>query len=329
MKTLGDKRINVGLDCLKVLAAFTVVLIHAPNPHQVPSWEFALGLLPSPNAIFSLVAGILMSSMFAGTVNLGVWMKKRMFRLVVPYLIWEAIYVMLNLVFDMICQRAITIGHWNRWAMCVFFGAGSIQLWFVAMLFYAQLFVMVIWCNSQAKLSPKAFKFWTLVIGLLLCFSYSLLTADSIHRKFVFVLGYLLVGIALSWVTNSSWMHHKRVGYFLGLGLLLTIIVNMSLKMSPGLEQVVRFFNSILWVLASCALPINLPGERNIMIFASCTMGIYLVHTLFTRMLLLACDYTEPYLGPDLFPITNALIAFALSMCVVLATKRWRFLWGN
>jgi hypothetical protein len=324
-----DMQKNIGLDCLKIIAAFTVVLIHAPNPHQVPSWDLALSILPSPNALFALMAGMLMSNLFAGPMDFSVWVKKRISRLVVPYLIWEFGYVLSKFFFDFLCQKAIIIGDWSWWASRIFFGTGSIQLYFVIMLFYAQCVVALIWYNCQTKITSRWFKILSLLFGMIACFSFSLLAMGSDARKFVFVFGYLLVGIALSWFPNVSWIRRRWVFCFLVFGLVFSILLPMCLELTIELNQVVQLLNCVMWVGVACAFSGKLPGQENIMILASCTMGIYLVHVFFTRMMLLTSSYIEPFLGRALFPITSALIAFTLSFCVILLTKRWRFLWGN
>ena len=95
-----SKQYYLGLDLLKILAAFTVVLIHSPNPHSVQSQGIALRILPPPNAAFALMAGMLMGHLLKPDFDIGLWLKRRGSRLLVPYLIWTGIYVGTNLLFD-------------------------------------------------------------------------------------------------------------------------------------------------------------------------------------------------------------------------------------
>jgi hypothetical protein len=322
---------SIGLDCLKIIAAFTVVLIHAPNPWQASSQAFALSMLPSANALFALVAGMLMASLFSNTAEPGTWLRKRILRLVIPYLIWEAAYMLVNLLYD--CLRTGTTGmydaNWRWWGSCLFFGSGSIHLWFVAMLFYAQCTVVLAWWVCRGFLRSSAFKLISLLVGVVACSFYRMLVEASAQRMYVFILGYLLIGVALARLPYASWLHYRIIARLLPVGLIFSLVIGAKVQMSAAQMQGVQFVTLLLWVTTACSLPANLPGRERITQWASCSMGIYLVHVFFTRLLLFGAPYTGNVICRPLFPIISALIAFAFSLSLVMATKKWRFLWGN
>ncbi len=320
----------IGLDLLKIVAAFTVVLIHAPNPQAAWSWDLSLRILPPPNAVFALIAGMLMGRLLTADFAIGIWLKRRAVRLVIPYLIWTAIYVGTNLLFDYLRHVPLMdIQDWRWWLCILLVGGGGVQLWFVAMLIYAQFTTAWSWHALRKTLSPARFRILAGAVGLMAAIGYAWLVPDSAARKYFFLLGYLLLGLALMHLPQASWLRRRSWAAAVFTGLLLCIILPLVVPVSVGLAHGLALLNPILWVAAACSLPQNLPGRRWIQPIADCTMGIYLVHVLVTRSLLLASPFTERFLGAGGFPIYNALIAFAASLAIVLATRRVGFLWGN
>lgn len=324
------KQYYLGLDLLKILAAFTVVLIHAPNPHSVQSQGIALRILPPPNAAFALMAGMLMGKLLMPSFNIKPWLKRRAVRLIVPYLIWTGIYVGTNLLFDHLRHvPPMPITDWRWWSRVMLTGAGGVQLWFVAMLIYAQLTVAGTWHSLRRNLAPVGFRVLAGGVGLLAAFGHKFLVPSSVPRLYFFLLGYLLLGLALSQLPQAPWLRRRSGVVAACVVLLLCIVVPLIVQVPAFVAQGLAIINPILWVTAACSLPRHLPGQHWIQPVAGCTMGIYLCHVLVTRSLLLACPFTERFLGPDGFPIYNALIAFAMSLVIVLATHRVKFLWGQ
>ena len=178
-------------------------------------------------------------------------------------------------------------------------------------------------------LAPVGFRVLAVGVGLLAAFGHKFLVPSSVPRLYFFLLGYLLLGLALSQLPQALWLRRRSGVVAACVVLLLCIVVPLIVQVPAFVAQGLAIINPILWVTAACSLPRHLPGQHWIQPVAGCTMGIYLCHVLVTRSLLLASPVTERFLGADGFPIYNALIAFAVSLGIVLATRRVGVFWGQ
>lgn len=123
------------LDCVRVYAMLMVVMIHLPGTHDLLQYICPFDV----NALFAILAGMF----FSCNVDIHLWLVKRWHRLVVPYLIWESVYIVIGIAFDVACRKFVVPDGvtFCRWLLC---GSASVQLWFIAALMYAQLFLFLL-----------------------------------------------------------------------------------------------------------------------------------------------------------------------------------------
>jgi len=205
------------------------------------------------------------------------WFNKRWTRLMVPYLIWEVIYAVVGIAFDVLMHKfeMPSINELYHW---VFWGGASVQLWFVVMLFYVQLALWTV-VNLCRKLSsnPSIFAaFAVLSIGGI--FWNRFVTQPELHRL-VFLCGYCSFGVVL------RVLYDRVVGDRL---------------MSVRCVGVCKY-----------------------------TMGIYLCHFLFTRVVTMIYPYLLGLMAQVLAVVVETTLAFGASVLLVHFThKRFYWLWG-
>lgn len=303
----------IGLDALKLLSAFTVVLIHTSTPSM--AWrEPMLRILPPANAVFAMMAGFfLWRVMESAQEKIRPWFGKRVTRLLVPYLIWETVYVVANILFD--CVRGSGVLENIRavsWPGVVFSGAGSVQLWFVISLFYAQCILMII-----ALLIDKR-ELLVLMVAVTAVGALDLkinMTGDMALTRVLYILGYVSLGVMMSAFVSG-------------------------VRAIPILALVVAsiFFGaakSILWMLAFYALSSVINGGRLrvrkvIASLSSLMMGVYLVHMLICRVMSLALPRIVGSAADAPWMLLISVSAsFVLSMSLVWLGRRFKWLWGE
>lgn len=172
------------LDYLKFVAILVVVMIHLPGTGMLCS-VFPFNV----NATFAILAGMFTFS----SSSFVEWLKKRWHRLVLPYLLWEMIYFIANVVFDIVTNRCHSFG-WHDICMFVFWGGASVQLWFVITLFYAQI---LLWLFASV-MKMCGVRSWIALVLLALggIWLYGSVDEENIRRT-VFMVGYCSLGALL------------------------------------------------------------------------------------------------------------------------------------
>ena len=176
------------LDSLKLLAIILVVVIHLP--------EVGLGrqgVYPIfANAVFATLSGMFI---FKGG-NFKKWLKRRWHRLVLPYLVWELVYVILGMCFDVYMNKfnSPSVNEVYHW---IFWGDGSVHLWFIVTLFYVQLILWLICYAHERWLRWLSHELILIVISLVCisCFTYGIGGLNV--RRMVFMMGFCSLGILL------------------------------------------------------------------------------------------------------------------------------------
>ena len=310
----------IGFDILKILAAFTVVLIHTSVPNM--DWQqMAFACLPPANAVFGIMAGFfLWRIMDDARAKVKEWLGRRIARLLLPYLIWESVYVILNVIFDCLRGNDISIlSDECSWLGIVFAGSGSVQLWFVVFLFYAQcFFVGVALLLSGTRLLVPVLSALTVVMF----YCQSLLNGGTVMYKFLFISGCCVVGLMLGAIVAGD-----RYRILLAVAILclpaffcncrralLWICVFYALSFAPSLTR--RLGNG-----TSCFIAL----------LSSLTMAVYLLHVLVCRAVGIAFGVRlhglyyayEPY-----WLIVSTAVSFSVSIGLVWCFRRFKWLWG-
>ena len=98
---------NSGIEFLRIVAIFTVVMIHSGTTDMLYR-DAILRYMPPANACFAFLAGWFLFKRQETRLQLGDigrLVLKRIKRLIVPYLVWELVYVFVNMGFDFVSRR--------------------------------------------------------------------------------------------------------------------------------------------------------------------------------------------------------------------------------
>lgn len=297
---------NTGFDILRILAIFTVVMIHTASA-DIAYHGWWMKWLPPANACFAFLSGWFM---LPEEKSFGYALRKRVLRLLIPYLVWETIYVLADFAFDLATHKFV-IPNAKAWLEIVFLASGSVQLWFVITLFYVQ--VVFLFLMRVLKIDGWRNVFvWGVIAAALLIWRDGGISSDYV-RRFVFLGGFVALGIVTRFFVDAcsrAWKHDVRlIGCLVGFVLVLT-------SMFAHIPYVVC-------VLAWCATFGCLPFQSVPSIVtraADCVMGVYLCHVLFTRALGLALPYAAKIITNGyVLLLVDAFVAFALSMIAAMS----------
>lgn len=326
MLSVAAMKRNLGIDLFRILAIFTVVLVHSAST-DISYRDGVLRYLPSANACFAFLAGWFLFKPACEDLTLsaiGRLLAKRLKRLVIPYLIWEGVYVLLNIGFDLL-SGGFNPPAGGDWAGIVFFGAGSVQLWFVITLVYVQIVLCGAMAAMVAVSETKLVKgFLAAGLFVLLAAGVLLWRASGIEndylRRFAFLLGYGALGVGLRFAYNNDVRNIMN-----GPIRIVVALIGGALVISGMVFNIPEFMWVLAWCLVFGCLPIHTSLQKCLAYGSGAVMGIYLSHVLFTRVIAMGVPIISRIL-PNGFALVifNAIIGFSASLAFVLLVKRTR-----
>ena len=278
-------RRNFGIDFLRVLAIFTVVIIHSAST-DISYRDGVLRYLPPANACFAFLAGWFLFKPACEDSTpgaIGGLLVKRFKRLVIPYVVWEIIYVLANMGFDLLSGKFKPSALPN-WGELVFGGAGSVQLWFVITLVYAQILLCGVMAAMGAVGGTKFVKGFS-VAGLFVLFAVGALLwrtsgiENDYLRRFAFLLGYGALGVGLRWAV------HEVRGIMNGPICIGVALIGSGLVMLSWFFDIPEFMRVLAWCVTFGCIPIHASLQKCLAHGSEAVMGIYLCHVLFTSVI--------------------------------------------
>ena len=316
---------NLGIDLLRILAIFTVVVIHTASG-DIAYRDGVLHYMPLANACFAFLAGWFLFNPSAKALSLrdvGGLLVKRLKRLVFPYLVWEGIYVLANIGFDLMSGK-FTPPAATDWIGIVFLGSGSVQLWFVITLVYAQIALCGIMSIMLATRGTSFFRglpmagfFVMLAIGAMLWRMNGI--ENDYLRRFAFLFGYGALGVGLRRAV------HEVRGFEKNFIRICMVCVGGGLVATSWFFNIPEVVRVLSWCLIFGCMPIKAVYQEWLAYGSGAVMGVYLCHVLFTRMIAMGLPViTRVISNGYMVVLINALIGFAASLLFVLVVKRTR-----
>jgi Uncharacterized protein conserved in bacteria len=191
---------HIGLDLLRILAAFGVVLIHTSSPLVIGNMKHinetfwaanfydSLGRFSVP--IFVIISGFFI---LRPVVSLRDFYRRRFSRIAWPFLIWSIVYFLWAIFFDKT--------SWSKIGDSLMWGKSYFHLWFLGMLMglYA---IAPFLGDLKQRVSSKTFSYIT-VVALLMGMALNKWT-DYTHSKlwisvlWVPFVGYFMVGSTIA-----------------------------------------------------------------------------------------------------------------------------------
>jgi surface polysaccharide O-acyltransferase-like enzyme len=313
---------NLGLDFLRVVAILTVVLTHT-STSDLSFRDNILCFLPSANACFAFLAGwfLFKSSETGLTIEcVGHVIIRRTQRLVIPYLLWEMIYVLMNIGFDFISNK-LKMPTMREWIDIVFWGSGSVQLWFIITLAYVQIAQILVF----AAIGKLSFKWRAMIFIALSCISLVWFAngIDNVYlRRLAFLLGYSSLGVVFRLVLS------KVKSLYLNTFCLCGMLVGVIIVIVSHFFQIPQVISVLAWCLMFGCMPIHVSCRRMLTLVASTVMGIYLSHVLFTRIIGMATPSISKLITNEyLIVLINATVGFISSFLFVYLLRKTRVRW--
>lgn len=242
------------IELLRIFSAFGIVLFHATG---------------NDIAYSSLIIFVILSMFLAGvekrelTVNL---VKKRLRRLIFPWITWFVVYGAFNLV------RQKNFFPVNNGIVAGILAGPSIHLWYMPFIFWCILFYDVVKNNFSRKIISYASPIFAALILFLTPFWREVsIGLGAPLAQYAHALAAIFIGIYFSYFNGQN----KYFSIFV-----LTLIVISSIVSFPFKDVGVTYFFAILCSL----LLISKFGEKFQKIdfspVSQCMLGVYFVHAM-------------------------------------------------
>lgn len=300
----------VGLDLLRGIAAFGIVGCHLLLMSRTKCGWLLTGLCDMNVAIFAALSGYVMA--FEKWNGWRQYVKKRAIRILPTYLVWSVVFLFFSAAFQFISEGKVNsrYGDIKWWCDVFVWGASATHLWFLSTLFYAQV------------LSSLFFKRWPgrhwIVLSIVLIMA-TVFSNNTYVTYQVRLLGFLMLGFGL-----ASFKQDRLVYYRWPISLAAAILLAVHcaayalhvgylkdwMTVGPVLLAFVAFSGSISGKFAAVGT-----------FLGATSMGVYLIHPLFTKAfgLIVARLFPQPYgAGAVLFDWVMSWLAALLLTVVFL-----------
>jgi len=229
-------------DNLRVIATIAVIGIHVSSDYvpygggTISAYEFWVGnifcsLSRFAVPIFVMLSGALLLSKDYG---IGAFLKKRLFRLVLPFIFWSLAYISKSLIFDY--KGGLRPGFWDlaRNVFVQFRDGSSIHLWYIYMIIGLYLFIPIIgkWVRNATEKEMLYFLGIWLAVMIIDQPIIDKIKPEIDMRYFGGYLGYLVLGHYLKIKTfkNQNWWAVGSLAFGLSATILGTFFVHYYTK---------------------------------------------------------------------------------------------------
>lgn len=231
------------VDNLRVLATFSVVLLHVAasalygyGKHSETDWLIANGfdgIVRFCVPIFVMLTGALV---LTKEYELKDFLKKRLFRIVVPFVFWSVIYLFYHLFLVFRSKATFEIGELFFFVLDKIKHGASFHLWYVYMIIGVYLFIPILgkWIRSATDKELLYFlSIWTITLFLNLP-GLSVIKTDLDLSYFSGYIGYLVLGYFLAERASNLTVSNMKLTLLFLLGVFITIIGTYFLTHQDG-----------------------------------------------------------------------------------------------
>ncbi|MEJ6979287.1 acyltransferase family protein [Pedobacter sp. P351] len=328
-------------DNLRAFATISVILLHvsAPILYQygtIPNRDWWIGNFVDSSVRFCVPVFLMLSGalILPKTYELGVFFRKRISRIFLPFVFWSFIYILYNLISKKHGVNLNTV-ELIQYILIQFRKGASYHLWYIYMIIGIYLFIPIIskWIvNSTKKEISYYIVIWFIVILISLPFLTKIKPEIDL-RYFSGFLGYPILGFLLA-TTRFPEKKIKLLSFFLFLtGISITIIGTYLLTKSNG-----RFYGGFYSFLSPNVIVastgvflflkhFNFKNEwfTNLTKFISkYSYGIYLAHVfvlIHLSKIGISWSFINPLIG---IPLTT-LLCLIISSIITFLINRSRY----
>ena len=313
---------NLGIDLLRGFAAFGIVGCHLSLPDRTEGGWLVTSLCDFNVGLFAAVAGFLMSGV-KGADELLVYVKKRAWRLLPSYVVWSVVFLLMTIVFDLVLDggqvnpRLFTA---QFWISVMFKGGSAAHLWFLICLFYSQVLMALAFGVFN---ETKHGALWMLIGAGLVYVSVNLGNWYGTYP--IRLLAFLVTGHGVVLLVRDRLESLRRHSPFLLFVAVATLVLHVCLRnIVPGFYRDWLVAGPVL--LAFVALDFKSARLKRVAaVLGATSMGVYLVHPLFTRALSVVVAKCMPTLCSALVVLSEWFLAWFLSLAVASILLRIPF----
>lgn len=343
---MGSQQRLAGLDLFRGLAIYAVILVHIDEGVNAlaPSWikitEFAAFNVP-----FFLAAAFYLAIYKLYTSGGSYLLRPRLARLLFPYAIWSAFYLIYKSTKYLATGEIKSIADLFQDPLSlVFLGGASYHLYFLPLLASGTLLVK--FTEFLIKRNISLLGIGAMSLASILLYETILITGNGLRNPpnvaFESLLGivfpegnsnpllrlflvgsfwvfrclpYIMVAMFLAYPVVNKWFF-KYVTKHPIIWVLIFIVFNLlgSLVVSPGVEEVVRGYTALIAAIAISSVLKENPLLKNI---GLCSFGIYLIHIFFTEIF--------QSIAVRLFPnyVNSPSTSFLLAASILVFLASW------
>jgi surface polysaccharide O-acyltransferase-like enzyme len=190
-------------DNLRVIATLGVIGIHvssdyAPTSGSISDYTFWVGNTFDSLSRFAVPVFVMLSGalLLSKEYSIGVFLKKRLFRLILPFVFWSTVYIANSLIIDFESGLRPGFADIARNVFIQFRDGSSIHLWYIYMIIGLYLFIPIIgkWVRNATEKEMLYFLGIWLVVMIIDQPVIDKIKPEIDLRYFSGYLGYLVLG---------------------------------------------------------------------------------------------------------------------------------------
>ncbi len=330
-------------DTLRAIATIGVIGIHVSSDYQpqtgsISEYDFWIGNIYDSISRFSVPVFVMLSGalLLPKEYSIGVFLKKRVVRLLLPFLFWSSIYTFKSL-WDSYDEGAeMTLSGTLREIFVQFRDGSSLHFWYIYMIIGLYLFVPIIgkWVrNSTRKEQLYFLSIWLFTI----IFSQPIMERFKPNIELSYFsgfVGYLILGYFLDNIHFKNRRQQNQISLsLLFVGLVFTILGTYFVHQTTG-EYVSTFYECLSpnILLYSSGVFLFLKDKNITMqplakirdVISKYSYGIFLAHVLVFFKLEeygINWNFINPIIG---IPLT-VLICLVITLAIVFVVNKLPF----
>lgn len=325
-------------DSLRALSTIAVIVLHITSPlltsmKSLTNWW--IGNIIESSVRFSVPVFFMLTGalLFDKEYTIGVFLKKRFFRVIIPFLFWSIPYILYSLAIKVVHKENLDLFIVFTFVIDQFKNGSFYHLWFVYTLLGIYLFTPVIgkWIRNSTS---KEILYFLIIWLLTVLFTYPFLSVFETKidlSNFSGYLGYCILGYYLRKVNIQNTLKKDIIAIFLFFtGLIITIAGTYFLFLLKG-EKDELYYSYLTLNVLMCAIGVylyikdkyvkNQSVSKFLRVMNKFSYGIYLAHVLILTILTKAgitCFFIHPLIG---IPLTTVLCLTFSTLTIFLVKK--------
>ena len=325
-------------DSLRTIATIAVIILHVTAPlltsmESLTNWW--IGNIIESSVRFSVPVFFMLTGalLFDKEYPLNTFLKKRFFRVIIPFLFWSTIYISFSLTLKVLHNEELHFFNVLNFVIDQFKNGSSYHLWFVYTLLGIYLFIPIIskWIRNSNNDEILYFLILWFITVLLTYPFLSIFKTSIDFSNFSGYLGYCILGYYLRKVNFQNTHKKDIIAIFLFFtGLIITITGTYFLFLLKG-EKDELYYSYLTLNVLMCAIGVYLYIKdkyltnqlvlKFLSVMNKFSYGIYLVHVLILTFLTKAgitCFFIHPLIG---IPLTTVLCLLISGLIIYLISK--------